>query len=71
MSTWNSLVAQRVKDLVLSLLWLESLLCHGFPDQETTVYHGFGKKKPKNPRLLIIMNLLALVKILVFISTHL
>ena len=27
---WNSLVVQRVKDRVLSLLWLVSLLLHGF-----------------------------------------
>ena len=28
--TWSSLVTQQVKDLALSLLWLGSLLWHGF-----------------------------------------
>ena len=28
-ATWSSLVAQRVKDLVLSLLWFQLLLWHG------------------------------------------
>ena len=44
-------MAQWVKDLGLSLLWLGSLLCPGFgPWQGTSTWHGHGPKgKSSNP----------------------
>ena len=44
---WSSLVAQQVKYLVLSLLWLGLLLWCGFHHWPgTSTCHGFGQKKP-------------------------
>ena len=44
----SSLVAQQVKDLVLSLLWLRSLLWHKFnPCPRTSACHGHSLKKKK------------------------
>ena len=44
----GSLVAQRVKDLALPLLWLESLGGMGsIPGPGTSACHGHGQKKKK------------------------
>ena len=51
---WSSLVAQWVKDLVFSLLWLRSLLWHRFdsrPKISTCCGHRGKKKKEKDFKL--------------------
>ena len=42
-------MAQQVKDLVLSLLWLGSLLWHGFEP-----LHGVGEAKRKKKKWLVL-----------------
>ena len=49
--SWSSLVAQQVKDLVFSLLWLGLLLWHKFSPWVWELPHASGvakKKKKKN-----------------------
>ena len=48
---WSSCVAQQVKDLVLSLQKLGSLLCHGLiPSLENSTCHRCSQKKKKKKK---------------------
>ena len=51
-TAWSSLVAQPVKDPVLSLLWLKSLMWHRFNPWPQKLLHvgGTAKKKKKKKR---------------------
>ena len=44
---WSSLVAQQVKDLVLSLQWLGLLLWHGFDPWPENFYILWAQQKKK------------------------